>query len=392
MWCKTMKNYSVTHVVDSLHLSSGGPSRTVVALCDSLSYLEGIELTLLNQLKNNEATVESLSIHVDRKNCSSSIGLLRAGGFPLKKELLNVVKEDEPALIHSHGVWLPANHWAAQLSKKENIPLIIQPRGMLEPWALNHKLWKKKLAMWLFQKEDLQQAKMLIATSHQEYENFRKIGLTQPIAVIPNGVTMAHNEPEALKNKGKRRQALFLSRIHPKKGLIILIEAWARIQPNQWELIIAGPDEGNHLHELKSLSKKLNVDSSIKFVGEVYGQNKSNLYRYSDLFVLPTFSENFGVVVAEALSYGIPVITTKGAPWADLAHYNCGWWIDIGVESLVTALKDATELSDEDRYEMGSRGIGYVSRFDWSRIATSVKEVYDYILGKRNKPSNVYES
>jgi glycosyltransferase involved in cell wall biosynthesis len=131
------------------------------------------------------------------------------------------------------------------------------------------------------------------------------------------------------------------------------------------------------------------LDASVVFAGAVAGAQKAALYRDADLFVLPTFSENFGLVVAEALSYGVPVITTRGAPWADLETHGCGWWIDTGVEPLVAALRAATALTDSERQAMGERGRAYVQRYDWDAIAAQTLALYRWVLGQGERPGFV---
>ena len=127
----------------------------------------------------------------------------------------------------------------------------------------------------------------------------------------------------------------------------------------------------------------------MEYLGEVDGEAKTRAYLDADVFVLPTFSENFGVVVAEALAHGLPVITTRGAPWADLETYGCGWWVDIGVEPLVQALREAMALSDDERRAMGERGRDYVRRYDWDNIGQQTIDVYRWVLGQGPQPDCV---
>lgn len=246
--------------------------------------------------------------------------------------------------------------------------------------------------MALFQRSDLDIARLLIATSLQECESIRKLRLSQPVAVIPNGVDLVTSRcasDEAPRQPERVRSALFLSRIHPKKGLLNLVYAWAHLGQRGWRLRIAGPDEGGHLAEVMALARRLGISESVEYVGEVDGERKSAMYWDADLFVLPTFSENFGVVVAEALAHGLPVITTRGAPWADLETHRCGWWIDIGAEPLADALRAAMALGDEERQAMGDRGREYVRRYDWNVIARDTVAVYSWMLGKGSRPECV---
>ncbi len=382
----------VAHVVAGLHPASGGPSRTVTHLTDSLASLSDITVTLLCQCRVGEPVVPSANPEVARIMVASTLPLELKLYLPLKQALHAHLLESPPAILHDHGVWLPSNHWVASAARLTNTPLVIQPRGMLEPWAMNYKAWKKRLGMGLYQWHDLKTARVLVATATTEYENLRELGLRQPIAIIPNGVHLqVFDEQQQLAACGTKQQrtVLFLSRVQGKKGLLNLIEAWAKVSADGWRLQIAGPDEDGHLAEVLSRVQQVGVANSVEYVGVVDGEAKSQLYRSADLFVLPTFSENFGVVVAEALAYGVPVITTRGTPWADLETFDCGWWIDIGVDPLVAALRQAMTLSDAERAAMGARGREYVRRYDWDGIAKQTVDVYRWILDQGSKPACV---
>ena len=384
----------VTHVVGSLHPRTGGPSRTVTQLCDALAFHHDVEITLLSESLVGEPVVPSAAHEVLRSSKQSKSVLAQKLGMTVYRELTKRAAQRYPALIHTHGVWIPVNHWATRWAVRRKIPLIIQPRGMLEPWALNHKSLKKRIAMAMFQLRDLKSATVFIATAGMEYESIRALGLHQPVAVIPNGImfapaTIPNNKTVVPLPKKLERSVLFLSRLHPKKGLMNLLNAWAALAPLGWKLQIAGPDEGDHLAEVMALARRLGVGGAIEYLGELTGDAKAQAYLSADLFVLPTFSENFGVVVAEALAHGLPVITTRGAPWADLQKYDCGWWVDIGVDPLLNALKEAIALSDEQRQAMGVRGQAYVRRYSWVDIASQMIDVYKWILGQAPKPDCV---
>lgn len=256
---------------------------------------------------------------------------------------------------------------------------------MLEPWAVNHRAWKKRLAWWLYQRRDLQTARVLHATAAQEADNLRRLGLSQPIAVIPNGIDLPTGVEHRRLTEG-RRVALFLSRIHPVKGLLNLVEAWRLVRPAGWRLLIAGPDEDGHRAVVEQRIRAAGLTDDCEFVGPVEGQRKTELYRMAHLFVLPSFTENFGVVVAEALSYGLPVITSRGTPWADLESFGCGWWVETAPESLAVALRAAKDLSDEERVAMGERGRTYVRRYNWDAIANETLSLYRWVLGQGERP------
>ena len=373
----------VLHITAGLHRESGGTSRVVVDLTDALGQMDDWAVTLLAQGLSRGATTPSLNQAVVRRVLEPTNALEQRFALPMKRELERIAQTKPPALIHNHGLWMPANHWASHIASRSNISLIIQPHGMLQPWAMQHKGRKKRFALALYQRRDLATAKVLVATADAEYANLRQLGLKQPIAIIPNGVHLPLLDP--LGNRPprvaeSRRTVLFLGRIYPVKGLLNLIEAWARLQRNGWQLHIAGPDEAGHLAEVMNLAQRLSVADTVSYLGAVEGEKITALYQQADLFVLPSFTENFGLVVAEALAHGLPVITTQGAPWADLVTFNCGWWIEIGVDPLAEALGKAMALSDSERQAMGARGRDYVRRYDWPDIARKTSEVYRWVL------------
>jgi len=260
---------------------------------------------------------------------------------------------------------------------------------MLAPWAVRHKSWKKRLAWRLYQARDVGSAKVIHATSAQEASALRQVGLSQPIAIIPNGVDVP---PPGDRQGVNTKTALFLGRIHPVKGLENLVLAWARIWPPNWRMVIAGPDEGGHRARIEEAIRDAQLDHLFSFVGPVADQRKADLYRKADLFILPSFTENFGLAIAEALAYGVPVITTKGTPWQEIETRNCGWWVDPGIEPLARALARAVAIPDAERQAMGLRGRRFVEEcFSWRKIGSDMIAVYEWVLGKRSKPDCVVD-
>ncbi len=188
----------------------------------------------------------------------------------------------------------------------------------------------------LMQKPALGATSCFHATAESEYKDIRRAGFRQPVAIIPNGIDLP---PITLKHRGNARTLLFLGRVHPSKGLDLLLPAWRAVQDRftDWRLIIAGPDNGGYLKRVQTLSDQLQL-KRIEFLGELKGEQKWEAYREAELFVLPTYSENFGMTVAEALAAGVPAIVSKGAPWPGLEMRRVGWWIDVGLDPLVTSL------------------------------------------------------
>jgi glycosyltransferase involved in cell wall biosynthesis len=306
------------------------------------------------------------------------------------KFLLNLIQDNHSSIIHSHSLWMPSNFAVAKVARKNNLLHVVSPRGTLSPWAFNYRAWKKKPIWMLWQKKALSQAAGFCATSNIEAEHIRMLGFEQPIAVIPNGVEMSPYNTKLPDPQGGLKTALFLSRIHPVKGVCELINAWAKVRPLGWKVILAGPNEEDHLSKVKKEINKFGLEGQFEIVGEVHGAEKSRLFNEANLFILPSFTENFGVVIAEALAAATPVITTKGSPWEALETHQCGWWVDVGVDPLAKAIKIATDQSGATLAEMGLRGQSFVDKeFRWSTIAHKTACFYDYILGKADKPDFV---
>ena len=319
-----------------------------------------------------------------------------------------------PDCVHIHGIWSPTLARRFVAWRRRGIPCVITIHGMLEPWALEHKPLKKKLAWCIYQKRLLNMASSLHGTSEREAVNLRKLGLKPPIAMIPWGIEGAEDhrsqaeeagmleevegqrscaspiEDSKLRIQYGPRTALFVGRIYPVKGLPMLVEAWARLRPDGWRMKIVGPDEAGHRGELEAMMAQAELGAGIEFTGALSGEALQKAYQAAHLFVLPSHSENFGMVVGEALSHGLPVITTHGAPWKLLEEEACGWWVPISTDGIAAALEDATRKSPEELIAMGERGRAVVAeRFSWDRIAREFVDCYRWILGEGPTPGCV---
>lgn len=376
----------IVHTVPSIALKHGGPPRSVTQLCANFNGVNENPALISHDYPEDEhiSVAKNVDLRLIQRNKRLTTGI----------EFLKDFKGDR--ILHHHGIWLKCAHDVIQYAFKNQIPLILSPRGMLEPWALRHNALKKKLAWLLYQKKDLMKVTAFHATSIDEAIQIRNLGLKQPICVIPNGVNMPDiNISDSLKKKlsSKRKNILFLSRLHEKKGLDILLKAWKRLSPLNAKLKIVGNDDGGYKSKLIKLKNELGISSSeVEIAQPQYGEKKNKAFKDADLFVLPSYSENFGIVVAEALSFGIPVITTKGCPWHDLETYKCGWWTEPNLDAFSSALNEALLLSKDDLCNMGKGGIKLVEeKYQWESIASQMLEFYSYVLNKKGNPDFLWE-
>ncbi|MDA1040536.1 MAG: glycosyltransferase [Planctomycetota bacterium] len=297
--------------------------------------------------------------------------------------------------VHGHGLWCGASVAAAALSRQLDCPLVISPHGMLERWARRHHGRRKWLAWTMAERAAVGRADLLQAMSEPETASCRAAGLLQPIVVYPVGIEIPA-EVSKRGTEGEMRQAnglqtcLFLSRLHPVKGLSMLLEAWSIVRPVDWRLVIAGPDQHGYRAAMERLATHVGIADRVAFVGPVHGADKTKLLGEADLFVLPSHSENFGVAIAEALAAGIPVITTIGTPWSMLPAHAAGWWVPPDVTSLAAALREATSLPSPALREMGQCGRALArERCDWPAIAATSRDAYRWLLEGGTAPSAI---
>ena len=387
---------SVIQTVGSLAPETGGPARSVPHLSLALAE-EGMEVTLLSIDLGSRFSAPLVPIHPLLNTvivpARFSLGMRTVLVPEFRKALEGIYNDKGNFILHDHGIWLPQNGITAQIAAKYQIPFVISPRGMLEPWSLQFHRWRKLVAWHLYQKRFLNNASVIHATSDYEAQNINQLGLNPPIAVVPNGTELPKSPLVHSAKSTPKRRLLFISRIHPKKGLLNLIQAMSLLSLDDWELVIAGYDEGNYRQEIESAVKKEGLENVVSFYGPVGDQEKWELYASSDLFVLPSLSENFGIVVAEALAAGITVITTTETPWEDLKRYNCGWWVEPTVDNLLEALRDATALSDEKRSEMGEKGRKLVeTKYTWRVVARDMISIYKDLVDYSPAPGRLFFS
>ena len=379
--------------IRTLAESSGGPARTVSALAEALGR-RGAQVTVLaghdarrdGTLVTPDPDLATTRLLARNRlgNCNPAIPLAALAGVGAA-----------PMLVHDNGLWSPFHVAVAHAARRLDLPLVISPHGMLDPWALAFHGRRKRVARALYQDRMLRTATGLQATAASEHAAIRALYAGPPVATIANGVDC----PAAMPDRSQRfdaaaRTVLFMSRVHPVKNLPGLVRAWQRLAGDArfagWTLVIAGPDEGGHAGAIAAQVAQAGLQARVRIVGAVAETDKAAMFAAADVFVLPTFSENFGIVVAEALAAGVPVVTTTGAPWSCLGDSDCGWWVPPDPDSLATALAAAMLLPAIAREAMGRRGHALVqARFSWDGIAADMLGFYRWLLDDGPLPAYV---
>ena len=375
----------IIHVVPAVTNESSGPSYSIVSICKSLVRCK-LDVQLLSL---DWAPIKSPPKFL----ITFRMGWMprRLGQSPrLFRYLLDQVRSKKIDIVHNHGMWQMNSLYPGWAVKKSESKLIVSPRGTFSEWAMSNGSFVKKFFWVLLQKPALGCTKCFHATSDSEYRDIRRLGFHQPVAIIPNGIDIP-NLPE--KKINKLHTLLFLGRIHPVKGLDLLLHAWKEVQSlfPEWQLIVAGSDDdyygkSGYLNKMSDLSVRLDLQR-IHFVGELNGIDKSKAYFNADLFILPSYSENFGVTVTEALASGTPVIATHGTPWKELESRRAGWWVNNDIDSLALCLKTALHYSRSDLSKMGFRGREWMkNEFSWQQIAKKMLKTYKWLFDK-NQPT-----
>jgi poly(glycerol-phosphate) alpha-glucosyltransferase len=301
-------------------------------------------------------------------------------------------------LLHQHGLWLyisvAVNRWRKLTGK----PVIISAHGMLEPWALANSSWKKWIAGLIFERQNVGGAST-IQCSGSEVQGVRSYMARSVVAMLPNGTELVdlHQDldPPNFMLSAERRTLLFLGRLHPKKGIEELIRAWGIIKElypsvsDKWQLVIAGWDDGHHVHSWELLASSLGLKrEELIFSGPCFGAEKIEILSYADAFILPSYSEGLPIAVLEAWSFALPVFMTRECNIPD--GFEAGAAIEITNRPEALARILAERLPGVDLPEIGKSGRNLVEqRFAWPKIVNDLSLVYQWIVYGFGKPSFV---
>jgi poly(glycerol-phosphate) alpha-glucosyltransferase len=321
------------------------------------------------------------------------VGPPRLGYSP---DLGTILQREAADVVHSHGLWMYTSLAALRASRRSGSPRVISPRGMLDPWALRRRSWRKRIAYTLFERRNIATAAVVHALTDAEADAVRQLGLGCPIAVIPNGVAIDDRACASAPpwEASDRPVMLFVGRLHPKKGLPALIAAWTLARSSllreHWRLAVVGWDQDGHRAELEDLTRAAGLEDSILFCGPAQGELKRACFQHAQAFILPSVSEGMPMAVLEAWANALPVILTPAC------HLPAGVAAGAALEaepdpaSLASALAAMASMSSPERRQMGQRGHALVeSAYAWPTIASRMAKVYQWILGGGAAPEDV---
>ncbi|OOY17556.1 glycosyltransferase [Thioclava sp. DLFJ4-1] len=363
---------TVLHVVPDLRRSAGGIAANAPALAEALA-AQGIASRFLTRAFDPDAEIAPRCLRVAPTQGPNVAQLARAmAGMRAQ------VRAGARIVVHSHGLWDPLNHAGLRLAADLGLGRIVSPHGMLLPWARAHKRRKKDLAWHLYQRRDLARAELLHVTSQAEAEAVAHHCPVARIAQVPLGIALPpEGAPTRTRSPNGRKRLLFLGRLHRVKNLDTLIRAFAACAPRDWELRIAGPDEDGLTSALRARAVERDAADRIALAGPIWGAAKQAEIVAADALILPSHTENFGTVVAEALAAARPVIATTGSPWGELAEAGCGWWVAPDLAGLGGAIAALGATTAPERAAMGARGRALVARtYLWPQVGAQMAALY----------------
>jgi len=376
----------------------GGPIRSVHELCRSLAR-HGHDVHVYTTNVDGPDTLDlPTGVPIDRDGVKVWYFPVQFRPLWYSRTLGNKLQETvaEFDVLHLHSIFLWPTMAAAREAERRGVPYVAAPRGMLvkELFARKRRVLKW-LWFYLCEKRTLANASAIHATSKLEADEALRFRLKWPrFAVIANGVTMEASDLATATSEncddviGPGRYVLFVGRINWKKGLDRLVKSMALVSPDV-RLVIAGNDEGGYRADVDAIARECGVVDRVVFTGPVDGRAKAALFRNASVLALPSYSENFGNVVLEAMACGCPVVVTPEVGLASVVRDTRAGLVADGEPSLLARALSSILGDEESAREMGRRGREAVeNEFGWDAIATKVEELYRSVIAENARPAH----
>ena len=381
---------NILHVTPSYFPATawGGPIYSTLGLCDALSSTTDVDLRVLTTDSSgpkSEDRLEDMEFPTQFPSgytvyyCRKTFG--REFSIELLRHLIPMVKWAE--VVHLTYTYSPPTIPTLLVCRMIGRPVVWSPRGAMQRWDNTPRLFAKKIWEIICNTLASRKGTVLHVTSSEEAQASSSRIPKAKIALIPNGVSVPQVNEKRNWKPNNRLRVMYMGRLHPKKGIENLFEAMALLKRNiHSSLSVYGGGGSDYRVSLERRVIELGIEDLVVFHGSVSGEAKEVAFSSSDVCVLPSFTENFGMVVAESLAHGIPVIASKGTPWSRLEDYRCGVWVDNTPDKIASALR---QISDENLEEMGERGRQWMQQeFSWGHVANQMYELYESLVANCN--------
>ncbi|MHA6686491.1 glycosyltransferase [Mesorhizobium sp. A556] len=364
-------------LVGSISTSSGGVSEAVRSLSLALRRQPGVsvEIFSLGAPGGDNRDFGDIPVHLAR-----AIGPASFGFAPDLDRLLLRHRID---VLHVHGLWMYPSIAARFWARRTGRPYVVSPHGMLDPWALNNRAWKKRLGRMLFEDGHLKNAAALHALCDSEREAIASAGIDMPVVVLPNGVDQQRpviGQAQWRRELGSEAKILlFLGRVTPKKQVAELIRAWiAEREPGSpWHLVLAGPVDASYRQALTEIIEENRAGKHVHMAGPVFGKDRDLAYASADAFVLPSLSEGLPMAALEAFAAGLPALLTPQCNLPEAFTVRCALRMETDEASIRAGLRRLFDMDEAERLAMGARARHLTAdRFDWTAIAERFGALY----------------
>lgn len=365
----------IIHVVEWVGRKGGGLSTGVLPLSSELTKI-GCNSKVVGAKHKSDDSTFIPNVH--------SFNVIDGGLFGYSPGIKKYLLSSDVDIIHIHGLWKFSSYIACKVAKKKKIPWVVSTHGMLTKYSLKRSKLKKSIAFSLYVKNILQHAAVIHVMNRDEENYIRSLGINVSIEIVPNGIQIhpfSCNGCNSLSRISKGRKViLYLGRIHPIKGLDILLEAWSKLNEKYYReicLVIAGWGEKNHLSEFKRSLLKYNSSNSVFYIGPQFDNDKHEVYCQADAFILPSLSEGSPVSVLEAWSYSLPVIISEESNLAIGFESGSAHKITLSADVMSDELETFIKMTTIEQQLMGKYGFELVNkRFNWNSIAKKMFKIY----------------